>query len=490
MNLENNVLNKLKLLSTNKVIIYLVTRYLTYFIQFISSIFIAINFGPYYLGIWGFISLLINYISYINFGIPNSINILIVQNKLNDQKVKDFIADSLVLTFILSLLIFIFGFLYYFVGIEVFDKYQLSQYFYIICLIGVFFHFDSLFGTVYRIKNSLFELAFFQSVVPVLVFISIFFSKEENLVSLILWMTLFGEVLALILFIVNGKIPRGGKPSLSGVKIVISKGFYLFLYNISFFLIALSTRTIISIYFTIDDFGYFSFAYNLSSAILLFLQALSVVIFPKIIDKLHSKSMKDVVNVLNILNINYVTLSYGLIFIAMALFPIFFSFIPKYYNTLKVVNLIAISLLFYANSFGYGSYLMAQNQDKRLAIISFISLIFNVIVSLILVYFYEVKYEYLILATLGSYFIFGFSCVYYTKVLLGLNKNFINVLIDLVPLRLLIPFLISIIIVVFDLNYFIIIPLVIFILLNSKEIKQILNTINIILFRPTIIDIN
>ncbi len=336
----------------------------------------------------------------------------------------------------------------------------------------------------------MFELAFFQSVVPILVFISIFLAKGKSLLKLLLWMTLLGELIALLIFIVNKKIPWGGKPSFGGIKIVLNKGFHLFIYNVCFFLIALSTRTIISIYYKVEDFGYFSFSYNLSNAILLFLQALSVVIFPKIIDKLNSKSKEDVQNVLNILNINYVTLSYGLIFTALIFFPGFLYFIPKYHSTLKGVNLIAITLLLFTNSFGYGSYLMAQNQEKRLSIISILSLFLNVAISLVLVLFYKVTYEYLILATLASYFLFSFLCAFYARKLLNLKTNILSVLDDFIPARLLIPYLFSIIIIVLNLAYFIFIPLIAFVLLNMKEIQQIFKTIKVIIFRPTIVDIN
>ena len=132
-----------KKIITNKVIIYLVSRYAIYFIQFISSIIIAINFGPYYFGIWGFISMLINYISYINLGIPYSVNILLVQNKADEDLQKNIVANSIVLTLVLTFLILLFDLYYYYFGISAFDKYEIFNYLNLICLIGIIFHFDS-----------------------------------------------------------------------------------------------------------------------------------------------------------------------------------------------------------------------------------------------------------------------------------------------------------------------------------------------------------
>lgn len=484
------MIKKVKQIFSNKVIVYLITRYGTFFIQFISSIFLAVNCGAYYFGIWGFISMLINYISYFNLGIPYSVNILMIQNKSNGKLVKDYIANSFFLNVLLSILIILFGVYYYVVGISAFDKYQISEYFYLICVIGIVYHFDSLFGTIYRVNNRMFELAFFQSIVPVLIFFSIFLAKGEKLLELLLWMTLSGELIALLIFIVNKKIPWGGKVSLKGVRDVLKKGFHLFIYNVCFFLIGLSTRTIISLYYRVEDFGYFTFSYNLANAILLFLQALSVVIFPKIIDKLNSNKKLDIINVLNILNINYVTLSYGLIFIAMIFFPIFIYFIPKYQNTLKLINLVAISLLLFTNSFGYGTYLMAQNQEKRLSIISLISLILNIVISVLLVIKFKLTYEYLILATLITYFVFSYCCTLYSRKILEQKTNPISVILDFFPLRLLIPYLISVLMILFNFTYLIFLPLLVFIVLNISEIKQIIGTIKVIILRPTIVDID
>ena len=44
----------------NPAILYMLSRYGTYAIQFVNSIFIAVYMGPYYLGIWGFINLIIS----------------------------------------------------------------------------------------------------------------------------------------------------------------------------------------------------------------------------------------------------------------------------------------------------------------------------------------------------------------------------------------------------------------------------------------------
>ena len=97
----------------NKVVLYLVTRYLTYFVQFITALFIANKLGPYYLGIWGVYLLVLNYLCNLNFGINNSLNILIVQNINNNSQKEEYIRNSFFLVSLLSILIIIIGVIYY-----------------------------------------------------------------------------------------------------------------------------------------------------------------------------------------------------------------------------------------------------------------------------------------------------------------------------------------------------------------------------------------
>ena len=412
-----------------------------------------------------------------------------VQNKKNNKLVKELVSNSFVLIVLLSFLLICFAVYYSVFGIKLFEKYEIGNYFYIICVIGILFHFNSLMGTIYRVKNRLFELAFFQSIIPILIFFSMFFAKGKALLPVLLGATLLGNVASLVLFIVNKKISWGGKLTIKRCVEIFNKGFYLFIYNMCFFFIVLSTRTMISYYYEIEDFGYFTFSYTLANAVLLLLQALAIVIFPKIIDKLHSENKKEVKNTINIISENYVTLSYGLMFFVLIIFPFFVNFVPKYQDSLQVLNLIAITVLLFTNSFGFGSHLMAQNKERILSLIAIVSLFLNIALSLLLILVFKVSYEYVIISTLISYFVFSYSCTKYSNRIIGDEKSFFYVILDFFPLRLLIPYLISVVIIVFNLVYLIFLPLLLFIFLNRKTLKQIVVMIKTIITKPNLVDI-
>jgi O-antigen/teichoic acid export membrane protein len=473
----------------NKVLIYLFTRYLTYGIQFISSIIIASKLGPYYFGIWGFILLIINYLRIIDFGISSATNILLVQNKDDNIKNSNYVTNSLFLISILGLIITFFALYYYFFGFSLFDKYKVENLLYPVCLIAILTHFNVLFMNLYRFKNSLFHISFFQSIIPILTFIFLFFAKGEMLIWILIIAYIVGNIASLLLFIWGGKNIPLGRVNLIDSKQIINKGMYLFIYSISFYLIIVSIKTLISIYYSVEEFGIFTFSFTLSNSVLLFLQAMSFVIFPKVIDKLKNTDNGAVINLINELRVNYVTLAFGLIFIFNTVSPPLLNLFPKYKDASVSLGLLSLTLVLYTNSFGYGSYLMAQNKEKINALISFISLVINIFVGIILITVFKVSYKYVIISTILAYTVYTYLCVFFGKKFMNLNDGFFKNFNDCFPIRLFVPYVVSILLILTSFNFLLLIPLILFIFLNKKEIKIIYNRIIQTINKPNSINL-
>lgn len=483
------MMGKIKQIFKNKVVLYLGTRYLTYFFQFLSSIIIAVKLGPYYFGIWGFLLLLINYFRITNFGISNAANVLIVQNKENEQKVKDLVVGALISVGILSLMIVLFAVYYFLFGIPFFQKYEVGMLFYAICFIAILTHFNILLMNIYRIKNRLFEVAFQQSAVPILVLITCLFLRDKELVYALLGAHVVGNILALLLFIFKKKIPWKGTFSVSILKAIINKGFFLFLYNICFYLIIVSVKTIISIYYTVEEFGFFTFSYSLANVVLLFLQALTFIVSPKIIDKLKSQDAESVQTLIKNIRVSYVSMAFGLGFLSLIVFPVFLELVPKYKEALTVIQLAVLTVVLYTNSFGYGTYLMAQNKEKTIAKISSFALLINVIIALSLIHIFQVTYEYVILATTFTYVLYTYLCVHFGKRQMGLKDGFLKNFTDCFQLSLLVPYIIAIAVVLSGIKLLLPLPLIVYIFLNKKAIKEIILKVKTIINKPNVIDL-
>ncbi len=176
-------------------------------------------------------------------------------------------------------------------------------------------------------------------------------------------------------------------------------------------------------------------------------------------------------------------------FLANVFFPFLDVFIPKYKSALLSLQLISLTVVLYTNSFGFGTYLMAQNKEKTIALIAIFSLIVNIIIGFILVLYFEVPFSYVILATNVSYLLFTFLCVYMGLKFMKIKKSFSQIFSIFLPFNLLAPYLLSVIFVLNDFKYIMILPFLLFVILNLKPLKSIVEKIRTLMDRPNIIDL-
>ena len=50
-----------------------------------EPITIAVRLGPFYLGVYGMVNLVISYFGQVNFGVPHALNVFLIHNKENRQ---------------------------------------------------------------------------------------------------------------------------------------------------------------------------------------------------------------------------------------------------------------------------------------------------------------------------------------------------------------------------------------------------------------------
>ena len=350
----------------NKVVVYLASRYITYAIQFITSLLIAAELGPYYMGIWGFILLLLQYFQQFHFGIANSFNVLYVHHRDNEQECNNYIGNSLMLVCYLALLVVCFYLYYVFIGFSGFEKYHADKYVIWICLIAVLQYFVQFFVNLLRVKNQLNMVGFCQSIIVVLNFVCILLFQGEALIQGLIASYIIGNMLCILLVLGSGSVPVYSKMeiSVSCQKEILKKGLYLFLYNSCFYFIIISIRTIISSNYTIEEFGMFTFSFTLAHAVLLVLETFSFIVYPKIIDKLSSNNTEIVFKNIKLFRSIFITSAHALIYVALVCFPILLFFFPKYEGALTSLNLIALAILLNYNSCGYLELFIARNHEK------------------------------------------------------------------------------------------------------------------------------
>lgn len=482
-------MNLLKMFFSNKVFLYMASRYATYAVQFVVSLYIAARLGPYYMGIWGVILMIVQYFRLANFGIPISGMVLNVQYKSEERVRKDYETNSLFLVSCLGLIPIVVGFLYYITDSISFDKYELDDFFFYICLLGVMSYFVDFYSKIFITKGSLFEVAYTQSVIPFLTLVVLFVSREKVLVYLLIAVHIMGSATSILFFVKKNLVSLRGHLSGNCCVNIVKKGFYLFIYNTSFYLILLTTKTFISVNYSVKEFGFFSFAYTLTNAVLLLLEAFSSLITPKLIDKMNTSDINAIKKSVYAIRVNYVYLSHGLMYLAIPLFPLLLELLPAYQPALVTINLTALTLVLYTNSYGYISLLMAKNKEKVLARLSLTALVINIVLLYTFINIIEVSYQYAILATMGSYFIYALLCIIAGHSSIGLKTDFPHLLSECFPPRLLIPYIASIIIILYGAYWHCFIPLLLFCLLNVTVLKEFYRSFMIIIKNPNITDV-
>ncbi len=474
----------------NKVVFYLASRYITYGVQFITSLVIAAELGPYYMGIWGFVLLILNYFQQFHFGIANSFNVLYVQHRDSQEECDNYIANSMVLLAYLSFWVIAFYLYFLLFGIETFEKYHAGNYILWTCLIGILQYFVQFFINLFRVKNQLNRVTFCQSIIVFLNFACIFFFKGEELIKWLIAGYVIGNLMCVILAFTSGSIPLRRKITISCEyqSTIIKKGLYLFLYNSCFYFIIISIRTIISGNYTVEEFGLFTFSFSLAHAILLILEALSFIIFPKVLGKLSSKVIVEVEATISLLRLSYITSAHFLIYLALPAFPIVLYFLPKYEGASTSLNFIALSILMGANSYGYLELLISRNKEKTAAGLSSFALLLNCILALCLVYIFKVSFSFVIVATMITYFVFATLVLTKSRALLD-GGTFKDAIMTVMPTRLIIPFATALIVSIFDCENMMCLPLIVFLLLNYKAIVELKNIVVKLLFKPEIVDL-
>ena len=488
--MANKAITLLKQAATNKVVGYTITRYVVYGIQFIVSMLCAAKMGPYYFGIWGFIMMLLSYMQRIDLGIPNAMNIILIQEKDNKEEFARTQSTGFLLLSFLCL-----GILLFAVGNSIWDygfmeKYSVGWLFYVVCIVAMISYYVTASTGIYRVRHKLAEIAITQSVIPVLLLIALFIADGKDLLIWFALAYLIGNGVSLCVFLFGGKLTLNVRPEKMMATRMFKKGFMLFLYNACFYFIMISTRTIISSNYPVEQFGYFTFAFSLADAVILLLGAFTFLMFPKLIAKLNTSDTKQIKETIKQLRNNYIPLVHVMMYVAFLFFPVIIMIFPKYEPALPAMYMVGLALIMEVNGSGYIDYLMARNKDRQIASISGISLIVNVIIALILVKFFDCNYEFVMVATLLSYLAFSILSIVLGIRQMGERVVLLSVLKESLPVRLLIPYMSTALFFVVHQIWVLPIPLILFAIFNKSIIKELIHTSHRLLNNPNMLDVD
>ncbi|CUP76032.1 lipopolysaccharide biosynthesis protein [Parabacteroides distasonis] len=469
---------------SNKVFFYLSSRYATFILQFVVSLLLSARLGPHYLGVWGVYIVIHNYYYRLNLGIPYSSQVMLIQNLKDRNNCNLIYFNSLIVTGFLILIVAVCTIILGSVSVSYFDKYNISWQLYVLAAIACIEHVNYLLISVFRVNNQIYEIAFQQSITVVFQLVVLFFAQGEHLVIVLLFALLVSALSSLFLLLCRNRMSvKGCHVDKTIIKELLNKGYALFFYNTCFYFIMMSLRTIISSDYSPEEFGNFTFAYTLSNAIMLLVEALIFLVSPKMISMYASADLEKIRINMRKIRFNYITLIHLLMYMALVVFP-YVKLLFKQYTTISSA-FIFVSLILMTQSFNmaFAQCLIARNKEKKAALSSLIALAINLVVGALLSRVFHVEYQYVMLSSVLSMMVFSILLFVYLKEEIGLTWKR-----DTVSWRLLVPYLVFLATTIVGLNvsqYMI----VIFLLLNLKEIKKIGETIFLIFNKPNIVNV-
>lgn len=479
----------IKKIITNKVFLYVVSRYLTYALQFVLLIAVASKLGVSSYGTWGFFLMILGYCNIINFGIANSTNYFLVQNKSNETIIRYYASGSYVLIAIIVLLLLILVGIGCYVKPALFVKYDMMDKMILLSIVASMQYINFLFSNIYRVNNHLLELAIYQSSIPFSMLIVILFSTTDELLDNLIYSYIFAHSLSLLVFIIRNKLPKLTFFPCKYIKKILRKGFFLFLYNSCFYMIHYSTSLGISAYYSVDEYALYTFSYSLGHSILLLFEAFGFIIFPKLIDKFYTATKEELVKLIETIRNNYIKFAHLLMYFASLFFPIVILFFPKYSDALQAMYITSLSILISTNVFGYNILLLSRNYEKQVAIISITSMLLNIMLVFILASVFKLSFGFVIISMMLSYYFFSLFCIILANKTFGFNYSLRHVFNEAFDWRLLIPYALTLYFV-FIQNYMLILVSVIsYIILNMDSIVVMIKSIRLIINRPNIVDV-
>ncbi len=482
--------DKLKKLLTNRILQYIFSRYATYFIQFVNSLFIAVNLGPYYLGIWGFVTLVLQYMNEINLGIAHAVNAIISIHRDKGLYVFHIVGAALTMLVVLSLLVALFFVGGGALGLDIGSKYDFARYAPFVIVTGILGYFNTLLSHVFRAYGRVTEIAFNQSAFPVLMLFTILLFRGKNLLWALVLVNLTAFILSLAVYLLRSPIRLKPLFSIRLGKVIQKKGWHLFIYNTSFLLIMITTRSFISAFYEVDEFGYFTFAFGLANVVLLLLQSLAFLIYPKLINRMAKADAEQNANLLSDVRATYITVSHLLVHLAIPLFPLFLLFFPQYEASGDAFYLIALTVVLYTNAFGYAGLMVARGREKPLGRLALRALMLNLAAGYLLTAILHVPLAQAILGTMASYLLYVVALGFAGRRLLGMPTTFSPVVGDVLPLRLMAPFFLSLALIFLNAPQAVMAaPFILFAALNFKMIHKIKESIYRIIVNPDFINI-
>jgi O-antigen/teichoic acid export membrane protein len=359
----------------NSLFLFTGSRYLGYALLFIRGMLVARYMGPAAYGIWGFVTLALQYLQYTSLGVPYAVNVELATGS-KDRARQDGIVSSAfsVTTFVVGIVI-VAGLVVWLGPIHVFEKYEFHRYAAAVALLAGLSHYQQLLTNVYRIHRNLARIAACELLTAVVPFLALVFFKDDAIIRGLLIFMIASGAAGLAIYLTRPPFKISLSFRVGAVWPLLSIGIPLLIYNLSFYLVAMTGRTIVGIAYPVETMGYYTLATAITTATLLGLEAVAWVVFPDLLSRMREGVPDaDVVRLLTRINNIYTTAVFLMVFVLVPTVPLLFIFLPAYKPSEGVLDVLLMAEGVLSVAFAYNCLAVARRRQLAVAVASFAGL--------------------------------------------------------------------------------------------------------------------
>lgn len=389
---------------------YVTLRYITYILQFLNAILLARCFGEYDFGVYSFMILIISYMQYSNLGINDSLNTEYAINKSDKIKATAIWDNAWTVNFLINIVLGIVCTVIFLCTDNLFTSYHFNEYRYALLGTCIIMNLSKIYTTYYRLNGKLVKINIQQILPNLTVFILLLIYWNDLSVSAITTALLISNAIALVIFRIG--LPRIPKFSLNKTLsfLLIKRGITLLLYNLSFYLLTVIASSIVSIFYSVETFGYYSFANTLVNGVVTAGGAFMFIFYPKILNRLNTDSVAAV-NLIQRIREVYIVFMDVISLVSILFVIVLTAILPQYGSAMVIMySILILGRIINNASSGYATLLIAQGKENHLVRYGFLSVLF-VGVSGIFIHYGNLSVEYIAISVAIASFLYTFLVV-------------------------------------------------------------------------------
>jgi O-antigen/teichoic acid export membrane protein len=364
--------------TSNPILFFTLARYFSYGLNFLRGLLVASFLGPFYLGIWGFLMLVQQYLMYGSFGVHNAVNVeLSVQEDQSEVAQRPIRDGAIILSSSIALIFIGGGAFIQFARVPLFPRFNFGQYALLLAILVGLTLVRQVFTNIYRAREKLNRIIASDLQTAIITLIPFLFFRDERLIIALLAAMSATQLISVILYVIHPPFAIGLQFDLTIARRLLLIGIPLLIYNLSYELMTIAGRTVISAAYTVADLGYFTLANSITAATMLGFRTIIWVKFPSLLNQMRRGAEDAAVrHLITRLNQLFGTAVFLIVFIFILLAPIIRLILPQYTPVVPILGILLLMQAILAAMLPYNVVAVARRKQLRVAFLSGISVLF------------------------------------------------------------------------------------------------------------------